>query len=456
MDANPVAILSGGRQPRKAAQIPRPIKLKPQSTNKGSSSHRGGNLSENPVPYPKSSAKERSSSNQSLVKNLSNSGPHFPKEGCQSNPIHGDVFGKTANQVILTDVKVTHNTQADAKSSSKDIEIIENLTLPTIDNLEELMDNEMYEESVSLTDDEFIKVKCKKQKRYSNGEVVSSVNQKSNDVNSNYIDTVSSNKYSILGTLDIESENLSYNHAFNNENMGNPVLPTKQKIMTENAFCPPIFLRNVNIKSLIDQLKSKNVIFKIQNKSKNKSKLYLKDAKVHAEMMQLMREKGIDSYSYTPREFKRQTVVCRGLYFKSDLNEIKDDVEKIVPDTIESISKFTTDYSRRNGIDTSLFLFTLKPNRNLNEILGIKVILSQVVSWERPKSSLKIPQCWRCQNWGHYSKNCNRPFACVKCDQRHPPGECSVTGRDESPFCVNCGKKVILLIIEDARHIKIL
>lgn len=236
-----------------------------------------------------------------------------------------------------------------------------------------------------------------------------------------------------MGNLDIESsvnEKIIHNSTRTSKNSE----PTKAE---RNSFCPPIFLQNVNITSLIEQLKAKKIEFKIKNQSNSKSKLFLKDATTHTEMIALLKEKNIASYTYTPKEFKRQSIVCRGLYFKTDVNDIKSEIDKFVPDTVETVTKFSTDFSRKHGVDTSLFLVTLKANRKANEILGIRYILEQRVYWEKPKASKKIPRCWRCQQWGHFSKNCSRPFSCGKCNKKHEPGSCEI-GPDDKVFCVNC------------------
>ncbi|GBP11821.1 Nucleic-acid-binding protein from transposon X-element [Eumeta japonica] len=201
-------------------------------------------------------------------------------------------------------------------------------------------------------------------------------------------------------------------------------------------------LENVNVKSLIDQLNAKKIEFKIKNQTQSKSKLYLKDAVVHSEMRELLRKKGVSSYTYTPKEFKRSSVICRGLYHKSDISEIKSELDRIVPDTVDTVSKFSTDFSRKQGIDTGLFLVVLKPGRKVGDLVAVRFILNQVVTWERPKYTTKIPQCWRCQRWGHFSRNCSRPFACLKCNEKHSPGECSFVGDGkELPFCVNCNER---------------
>lgn len=238
------------------------------------------------------------------------------------------------------------------------------------------------------------------------------------------------NRFSILGEIDIEEEPI----ASRNSNV-----PAKIK---DNGFCPPIFLFNVNIKHLIDQLNSKKVVYKIVNTNKHKSKLYLKDATAHSEMMNLLRDKKIESYSFTPKELKRSTVVLRGLYYKTDLSDIKNELDSLVPNTVDTVSKFSTNFSRKNNFETSLFLVTLLTGKNSNEISSLRYLLNQRISWESPKANLKEVQCWRCQKWGHMSKNCNRSFRCIKCDESHAQGDCKfVSSQENLPFCVNCNQR---------------
>lgn len=58
-----------------------------------------------------------------------------------------------------------------------------------------------------------------------------------------------------------------------------------------------------------------------------------------------------------------------------------------------------------------------------------------------PKKKDKEVQCHRCQKCGHVSRNCSSMFKCVKCDQKHGPGECKRTHSEvTAPHCVNCGE----------------
>ncbi|GBP93969.1 Nucleic-acid-binding protein from transposon X-element [Eumeta japonica] len=305
--------------------------------------------------------------------------------------------------------------------------ILEDIKISDTDMAEASAHNEDQDAwSLSSLNSEFNMVKNKKRKFP--GDVVIDLEKNkfsggckaSEPVNNN-------NRFSLLGDLNLVEDVPPNDTAVirNRETNCTQNTQTQTQHSARNSYCPPIIMENVNVRSLVGQLKSKNVQFKIKNKSQYKSKLYFKELSAHLEMVELLKQKQISAHSFTPRELKRQSVICRGLYFKSDINEIKMELDSLIPDTIESVSKFATELSRKKGVDTGLFLVVLKPGRKASELLGLKVILNQVVSWERPKSSKKIPQCWRCQQWGHYSKNCSRPFACLKCDQKHGPGECA-------------------------------
>lgn len=49
-------------------------------------------------------------------------------------------------------------------------------------------------------------------------------------------------------------------------------------------------------------------------------------------------------------------------------------------------------------------------------------------------------QCYRCQAFGHSSKNCNLKPRCVKCPEAHLTSECPKRNRTEPAICCNCGE----------------
>ncbi|XP_037828857.1 uncharacterized protein LOC119616528 [Lucilia sericata] len=245
----------------------------------------------------------------------------------------------------------------------------------------------------------------------------------SGNVDVTSFDADNQNRFSKLGDLDFmesgNEENVFSKHTDNTKNHTNEATTTDCPTEARRKFCPPIFLFDQNIKALAAQLEARTpkIHFKIKNVNHRKSKMYFSDAAVHSKIMAILREKKINSYSFTPKELEQISLVLRGLDFRTSAEE--------------------------NHYETGLFLVTLHPGRNIDDIKHIKSVSSQIISWEKPKNKLKEIQCRSCQHWGHIAKNCNAAFKCVKCDQDHEPGNCLRVNQDGTqPACVNCGEVV--------------
>jgi hypothetical protein len=61
------------------------------------------------------------------------------------------------------------------------------------------------------------------------------------------------------------------------------------------------------------------------------------------------------------------------------------------------------------------------------------------VEIEALKMSTLIPQCKRCQAFGHTQKYCNKECRCVKCAGKHQTKDCKKTA-EEKPKCIHCGE----------------
>ena len=56
---------------------------------------------------------------------------------------------------------------------------------------------------------------------------------------------------------------------------------------------------------------------------------------------------------------------------------------------------------------------------------------------EPPRHKKDIPQCIRCQQYGHTKNYCNRSPACVKCAKNHLTIHCPYSGKIEEVKCYN-------------------
>jgi hypothetical protein len=59
------------------------------------------------------------------------------------------------------------------------------------------------------------------------------------------------------------------------------------------------------------------------------------------------------------------------------------------------------------------------------------------IDWESivVKNHIKVIQCYKCQNYGHISKNCTKSECCMNCSGQHNSKECT---NKEKKICTNC------------------
>jgi len=80
----------------------------------------------------------------------------------------------------------------------------------------------------------------------------------------------------------------------------------------------------------------------------------------------------------------------------------------------------------------------LAPHPNNSAIYNIQRLLRTIVKVEEPHQRADIPQCTRCQMYGHTRTYCNHGPKCVKCAGEHQTSECTKS-REIPAKCVLCG-----------------
>lgn len=93
----------------------------------------------------------------------------------------------------------------------------------------------------------------------------------------------------------------------------------------------------------------------------------------------------------------------------------------------------------RNKEPLNMFMLTFKNEEDINKIFSIKNILGCNVEIHALKSPKLIPQCKRCQAYGHTQKYCCKEPRCVKCTGKHFTKECQKPTNDK-PKCIHCGE----------------
>lgn len=162
-----------------------------------------------------------------------------------------------------------------------------------------------------------------------------------------------------------------------------------------------------------------------------------KTTNIRKKLIELLQDRKIQYNTYTPSDDRMQNILLKG----TDI-----DNEEIIKQTLEkngirphNIHKFETGYMRKNNIKSNIWQITLQPKTDTNTILNIKYIAEWSVKWDIMRKPT-ITQCRRCQRFNHSASNCTLPYRCVKCINKHNPGECPLdknTNRTK-PTCINC------------------
>ena len=110
---------------------------------------------------------------------------------------------------------------------------------------------------------------------------------------------------------------------------------------------------------------------------------------------------------------------------------------------INFVDHLKTKVSAEKEILSNLFVINAEAGVDFKILSAIKSIHGFSVSFESRRST-GIPQCKRCQRFGHSAVKCSLQWRCVKCGGSHDIGKCVIQGKtDESAKqlkCANCSR----------------
>ena len=136
---------------------------------------------------------------------------------------------------------------------------------------------------------------------------------------------------------------------------------------------------------------------------------------------------------YQPKKNRSFRTVLRGIHYSTDTNEIKSEIEKHGHKVVNIFNIKQT----RTNIPLPLFFVDLKPSDN-REIYRIETLNYSKVKFEPPRTMQNIPQCSKCQRYGHTQAYCYHSPRCVKCAGNYPTKQCLRTEKSDAVKCVLC------------------
>ncbi len=200
---------------------------------------------------------------------------------------------------------------------------------------------------------------------------------------------------------------------------------------------PPIFIQGVtNFKAMVDTL------IKFTEESSFTAKALVNDVvKINVDSPENFRKtvNGLKAgkiafYTYQLKSERSYKVVIRHLHHTIDSSEIK---EALTQEGYE-ICNVTNIRHSKSKEPLSLFFVDLEPNENNKSIYNLQTLLHTRIQVESPRPRHEIPQCKRCQGFGHTRGYCTLPYICVKCGGEHDNRDCTKSP-EAKPKCGLCG-----------------
>lgn len=213
----------------------------------------------------------------------------------------------------------------------------------------------------------------------------------------------------------------------------------KQETMTKPRANkpPPLMLYGIKdvtkLKDLIEEvLNITQFSFKIV--TKNQLRVTADSIEAYKNLMVLVREKKLIGHTFTPKDERPYRIVIKNLHPSTPMEAIKQAIE-----STGNIVKGEIINARHGQTKAPLstWFVNIEPGPNNSEIKNLKYIYHTCVNIEDPKRKKTIPQCKRCQQYGHTKNYCMRPYRCVKCAENHNTLECPKT-KDEPAKCALC------------------
>lgn len=208
--------------------------------------------------------------------------------------------------------------------------------------------------------------------------------------------------------------------------------------LKKTSHIPPIVLKiekeftHQKIKDLISKYTS---TFHLQYRGKGQVSIICHTAEAHKVLKEGLRKEDIHFLTYSRKDERTPKLVMRGL--PGCLHEqLSAELASMgFQDSTVTVMKTKT------AVECPPFLIKLAPGSDVKKFRQIKYVFNCVVSIARYRPNQTLgTQCYRCQAFGHSSKNCNMPPRCIKCINHHPIGECPKKDRTEHAKCVNCNE----------------
>lgn len=216
---------------------------------------------------------------------------------------------------------------------------------------------------------------------------------------------------------------------------------TKENVK-KSAKPPPVILSNVeNYIEISQKLKSKDLKFNTSMMNNNQLKINVDTEMEYRELTKLLKESKLEWHTYENKQTRPIRVMARNLHPTCKSEEIKEELLNRGYKVLEVVNKIrkTKVDGKEKIIHLPLFMLTFDRSEDIKKIFDIQYLCHMKIKIEALRSNKLIPQCKRCQRYGHTHKYCQHGPICVKCAGNHRTIDCQQE-RDVPAKCSNCAE----------------
>lgn len=215
----------------------------------------------------------------------------------------------------------------------------------------------------------------------------------------------------------------------------------------KNVKIPPI---NIVLKqdwthgSLTSLVSKYSTCFHLKYVGNNKVAVYCNSIQDHQKLLDGLKNEAVAYHTYSRKDEKPYKVVVRGLPHLPT-NDLRDEIVSLGFDgvTVSKLKSAATDKNKpeEGKGHSALYLLIIPAGSDITKFRRIKHLCHCVIQIQKfkPNSALGT-QCYRCQGFGHASRNCNLPVRCVKCTAAHATKDCPKKDRESAAKCCNCNE----------------
>lgn len=228
------------------------------------------------------------------------------------------------------------------------------------------------------------------------------------------------------------------------ENRFNPLLSlnlNEENILNEVPNTPkiqPIFVTNItNFKDFQKEMNDEGFTNKYAIKVlSNQIKILPQDIPTYKGIISFFQSKNVSYFTHLLKQERTFRVVLKNVHYSTPYEDIIEDLADL---GYEAVNVHNIKHGKTKE-PLSMFFIDLKNDPNNKNIYSVTKMGNKIVHFEPPNKKREIPQCKRCQRFGHTQHNCGRLFRCVKCTGNHSTKSCLKTNRETPATCTNCGE----------------